>query len=217
MSSTSCCAADANILTVVVNSVVVQDLSRSKLKISGFLNIFKIKTSRLSSSNHLSVWFIIFPLIPLFNFYFILLFCCCYFHLFIFGFFSLFYMYLNFFIHILYLILIFLLFSCSVVVAEVCWGQSFGRNFRANAECTRSLRKACGADVMRQAEESGGALAESQAFLGKGKRGLSGRKCTRFRGADCGNPGAGGRWGFTANCGVGVQRILRRGYKERGH
>jgi hypothetical protein len=39
----------------------------------------------------------------------------------------------------------------------------------ADAECTRLLRKACGADAMRQAEESGGALVKSQAFSRRGK------------------------------------------------
>jgi hypothetical protein len=56
------------------------------------------------------------------------------------------------------------------------------------------MRNARGADAMRQAEESSGALVESQAFLGAGKCGLSGRECTRFRGAYCGNPGTSGRW-----------------------
>jgi hypothetical protein len=67
-----------------------------------------------------------------------------------------------------------------------------------NVECTRLLRKACGA------EESGGALAESQAFLGAGKRGLSGRECTRFGRAKVLRKS--GRWrtsGFTADYGVG--------------
>jgi hypothetical protein len=51
----------------------------------------------------------------------------------------------------------------------------------ADAGCTRPLRKACGADAMRQAEESSSTLVESQAFSRRGKkRGLSGRKCTRF-------------------------------------
>jgi hypothetical protein len=59
-------------------------------------------------------------------------------------------------------------------------GQSFGRNVWMDAECTRLLRKACGADAMRQAEESSGVLAESQAFLSTGKRGLSGHECTKF-------------------------------------
>jgi hypothetical protein len=38
-----------------------------------------------------------------------------------------------------------------------------------DAECTRLLRKACAADAMRQAEESSGALVESQAFSRRGK------------------------------------------------
>jgi hypothetical protein len=57
----------------------------------------------------------------------------------------------------------------------VCWGPKLWPKclggcgmHAADAECTRLLRKARGADAMRQAEESSGALAESQAFLSAG-------------------------------------------------
>jgi hypothetical protein len=64
----------------------------------------------------------------------------------------------------------------------------------AEAESMRLLRKARGADPVRQAEESSGALAESQAFLSAGKRGLSGRECTKLKSL-LRNPGTGGRRG----------------------
>jgi hypothetical protein len=85
----------------------------------------------------------------------------------------------------------------------------------ANVACTRLMRKACGADAMRQAEESSGVLVESQAFLGAGKRGLSGGKCTRFQGAYCGNPGTGRLWGSRPTADRGWC-MLRRGYGGTG-
>jgi hypothetical protein len=58
------------------------------------------------------------------------------------------------------------------------WRKCVGA--KALAEMFGWMRNALRADAMRQAEESSGALAESQAFLSAGKRGLSGCECTKF-------------------------------------
>jgi hypothetical protein len=58
------------------------------------------------------------------------------------------------------------------------------------------------AESMRLLRKARGALAESQAFLSAGKRGLSGRECTKFKKLTAGS----GYWrtsGVTADCVMG--------------
>jgi hypothetical protein len=103
------------------------------------------------------------------------------------------------------------------VVAEVCWGQSFGRNVWADVECMRLMRNARGGLGKHVGLTlSCGALAESQAFLGAGKRGQSGGKCTNILRSVLRRIRALADVGVHGRLRSRVQRILRRGYKERG-
>ncbi|KAA1068239.1 hypothetical protein PGTUg99_029187 [Puccinia graminis f. sp. tritici] len=103
------------------------------------------------------------------------------------------------------------------VVVRARLDQSFGRFVWAHAECARLMRKECGADATHtHTEESGGALAESLAFRGAGKRGKAGqmRKVPK---ACCGESRHWQTPESRPTVERGFQCILRRGYKERGH
>jgi hypothetical protein len=109
---------------------------------------------------------------------------------------------------------------CQNLPKLLWWWKHIGAKVWPNAECTWLMMKACGADVMQQAEKSGGTQVESQAFWGVGKRRLSGVECTRFQGVYCGESGHWRTLGFTANCRQGLaytaEGLWRSGGSTKG-